>query len=111
MKTRDQTRAVIFALLLLTFPLLSMSVRAERTIKYLNFENAKSPSYIKTFEKKSFESRKFSKGFKIKGWRIGNNVYVGGVKAAGDYGPGLVLDKGNYAWGFNHQGMEFQLRF
>ena len=88
-----------------------MGARAERTFKYLNSDSANLPSYIKSFEKKTFDSKKFSKRFKIKGWRISDDVYMGGVKAAGDYGPGVVVDKGSYAWGFNHQGVEFQLKF
>ena len=107
--THDQARRLISALLMLAVSALSTGARAERTAK--SPDNAKLPSYIKTLEKKSYQSRKFSKRFKIKGWRVGEDLYVGGVKAAGDYGPGLVLDKGSYAWGFNHQGMEFQVRF
>ena len=90
---------------------LSTSARAERTGKNLHADNTVLPSYIETLDKKSYQSRTFSKRFKIKGWRLSEDIYVGGVKAAGDYGPGLVLDKGRYIWGFNHQGMEFQFRF
>jgi hypothetical protein len=101
----------MFVLSLLAVAVFSIAARAERTINYPDPDKAKSPSYLKTFKQKSFESRKFSKRFKIKGWRISDGLYIGGVKAAGDYGPGVVLDKGSYAWGFNHQGVEFQLRF
>ncbi len=110
-KIRDQARKCMFALSLLAVAVFSMAARAERTIDYPDPDTAESPSYLKTLKQKSFESRKFSKRFKIKGWRVSDDLYIGGVKAAGDYGPGLVLDKGSYAWGFNHQGMEFQLRF
>lgn len=88
-----------------------MEVRSERTHKSYDADDKKFPGYIKNLNEKSFESRKFSKSFKLKGWRIGEDMYIGGVKAAGDYGPGIVLDKGSYSWGFNHQGMEFQFRF
>ena len=111
MRTSDQARRLILAVLLLAVAALSMGARAERTTKSTASDSATLPKYISTLEKKSFQSRKFSKRFKIKGWRISDDLYVGGVKAAGDYGPGIVLDKGSYAWGFNHQGMEFQLRF
>ncbi len=110
-KTHDKDRRFISALLMLAVAALSTSAQAERGAKNLDAENEKLSSYIRTLEKKSYQSRKFSKRFKIKGWRVGEDLYVGGVKAAGDYGPGIVLDKGHYAWGFNHQGMEFQLRF
>ena len=111
MRTSDQARRLILAVLLLAVAALSMGARAERTTKATASDSATLPTYNRTLEKKSFQSRKFSKRFKIKGWRISDDLYVGGVKAAGDYGPGIVLDKGSYAWGFNHQGMEFQLRF
>ena len=39
------------------------------------------------------------------------NVYMGSVKVAGEYGPGMVVDNGSYVWGFNHERIEFRLRF
>jgi len=88
-----------------------MGAKGEGTPKHPASYRIKLPSYIKPQDYKGFESKKFSKRFKLKGWQIGDDIYIGGVKAAGDYGPGLVLDKGRYTWGFNHQGVEFQLRF
>jgi hypothetical protein len=110
-KTCGQTKALILAPILLAFSLVSMGAFGERTPKYPPLHRVKLPSYVKPLDNNGLESKKFSKRFKIKGWRIGEDLYLGGVKAAGDYGPGLVLDKGSYTWGFNHQGIEFQLRF
>mgnify|MGYP001829085644 CR=1 FL=1 len=106
-----QARTIILVPLLVAFSIVSMTAHGERTPKYPDPPRANSPIHIKPSEDRGFESIKFSKRFKIKGWEIGDDIYIGGVKAAGDYGPGLVLDKGRFSWGFNHQGMEFQLRF
>ena len=89
----------------------SLRVHGERALKDPDSDGVKLPNYAKSLDDNGFESRKFSKRFKLKGWRIGDDIYIGGVKAAGDYGPGVVLDKGRYSWGFNHQGIEFQFRF
>jgi hypothetical protein len=110
-KTHNQATRFISALLMLAVAALSTSARAEQAAGNHETEDAILPSYIETLDENNYQSRKFSKRFKLKGWRVGENLYVGGVKAAGDYGPGLVLDKGRYIWGFNHQGMEFQFRF
>lgn len=96
---------------LLAFSVVSMTAHGERTPKYPDVPRAKSPIHIQPAEDKGFESKNFSKRFKLKGWLVGDDIYIGGVKAAGEYGPGIVLDKGRYTWGINHQGMEFQLRF
>lgn len=88
-----------------------MDAYGDPTPKYLTLHGVKLSSYIKPIENKKIESKNFSQRFKIRGWRVGEDIYIGGVKAAGDYGPGFVLDKGSYTWGFNHQGIEFQLHF
>lgn len=111
MKTHDHTRRYISALLMLAVFALSTGARAERPAGNLEADDEILPSYIETLDTDNYQSRKFSKRFKLKGWRVGEDLYIGGVKAAGDYGPGLVLEKGRYIWGFNHQGMEFQFRF
>ena len=111
MEICGQTRVLILAPLLLVFSMVSMGAHGERTPKHPISHRIKLPSYIKPLKSHGFESKKFSKSFKLKGWEIGDDIYIGGVKAAGDYGPGIVLDKGRYTWGFNHQGIEFLLRF
>ncbi len=111
MKKSDQAKGAILTLLVLACTAGSMEAHSERTNRTFNTDGKKFPNYIKNLDEKSFESRKFSKRFKLKGWRIGNDIYIGGVKAAGDYGPGIVLDKGRSTWGFNHQAAEIQLRF
>lgn len=60
---------------------------------------------------KFYEKRKYSKDFRMKGIEIRRNVYFGEAKIAGGKGPGIVVERGNLTWGFNHQGAEIQLRF
>lgn len=106
-----QTRFIMLVPLLLATALFSLQVYGERAARDPDSKVVKLPNYAETLEDDGFESIKFSKRFKLKGWRIGDDLYIGGVKAAGDYGPGFVLDKGRYSWGVNHQGIEFQFRF
>ena len=69
------------------------------------------PNYTREIDNRSFESIKYGRGLKVKGWRLSEGVYFGGVKVDGEYGPGVVFDKGAYVWGFNHERIQFRLRF
>ena len=69
------------------------------------------PNYTGEIDSGSFESIKYGKDLKVKGWRLSEGVYFGGVKINGEYGPGVVFDEGSYVWGFNHERIQFQLRF
>ncbi len=103
-------------LLLLGSAAVCLGAQAEETVEYQQLQNLQLPSYHSAFRTKSFKARhfrskKFSKGFKVKGWRFSEDIYFGGVKVNGEYGPGMVIDRGSYVWGFNHERIEFQLRF
>ena len=60
---------------------------------------------------KFYQKRKYSNDFRIKGIEIRDNVYFGEAKVAGEKGPGIIIEKGDLTWGFNHKGAEIQLRF
>jgi len=60
---------------------------------------------------KFYETRKYSRDFKIKGWQVYENIYFGQAKIAGENGPGLVVEKEGYSWGFNHRGAELLIKF
>jgi hypothetical protein len=62
-------------------------------------------------EDKFYETRKYSRNFKIKGWLVYEDIYFGQAKIAGENGPGLVIEKEGYSWGFNHQGAELLIKF
>ena len=69
------------------------------------------PNYSREIDSRPFESIKYGKGLKVKGWRLSEGVYFGGVKVDGEYGPGVVFDKGSYVWGFNHERIQIRFRF
>lgn len=107
MRTFRQTTAV---LAILSLPVLSTPVLAEDGEEKSDYLTSSSPNlagYIRTFESKKF----INSNIKIRGWEVGDEVYMGGAKIGGEYGPGMIFDKGDYAWGFNHRGVAFELRF
>lgn len=58
-----------------------------------------------------YDKRKYTDDFRIKGVRIGDGVYFGEAKIAGEKGPGIVVERGDLYWGFNHRGAEVLYRF
>lgn len=54
---------------------------------------------------------KYSKDFKIRGWKVGKGIYWGQAKIAGDYGVGIVVERKGYSWGINNRGIGFLKRF
>lgn len=112
MKTRDQARKIRYSCLpLLVASIFSAATLAEDRIEHGTLSGIKLPDHDRSLKGDNYESKKFSKRFKVKGWRISESLYMGGVKVDGEYGPGIVFDKGGYVWGFNHERIEFQLRF
>lgn len=113
MNDPDQARRKPSLVLLLAIAVFSVGTHADDKFGYpdRDHDRAKGSGTIKTFKNQTFLSKKYNKGFKIKAWQVSDNVYMGAVKIAGEYGPGLLVDKGRYAWGFNHQSIQFQLRF
>jgi hypothetical protein len=61
--------------------------------------------------KGSLEYHKYSRDFKIRGWKVAEGVYWGQAKIAGEYGVGLVVDRKGYSWGVNNRGIGFFKRF
>ena len=46
---------------------------------------------------------KFNSNFSLRGWRLSPNVYLGQTKAFGNTRYGLLIDKGDYAYGLMNQ--------
>lgn len=46
---------------------------------------------------------KFNSSFSLRGWRLSQNVYFGQTKAFGTTRYGLLIDKGDYAYGLMNQ--------
>ncbi len=96
---------------LLAGTLLSVGSLADELPGQSELSQKKLPNYTREIDSRSYESIKYAKGLKVKGWRFSEGVYFGGVKVDGQYGPGLVFDNGGYVWGFNHERIQFRLRF
>ncbi len=54
---------------------------------------------------------KFNRALALKGWQVMNGLYLGSTSIGGKSGPGLILDRGKYAYAINHQQVSFSLRF
>ena len=54
---------------------------------------------------------KIATDFQVRGWKLAEDFYVGQTKIAGKWGVGLLVDKGNYAYGFNNEQVSFVKRF
>jgi len=46
---------------------------------------------------------KINSNFSVRGWRLTPNIYFGQTKTFGDTGYGLLVDKGEYAYGLIDQ--------
>lgn len=60
---------------------------------------------------KFYHKHKFSDDLRIKGIEIGEGIYFGDARVAGNRGPGIVVERGDLFWGVNHRGAEVLLRF
>lgn len=49
--------------------------------------------------------------FKVRGWKLGPEVYLGQAKVGGEWGLGFLVDRGQYAYGFNNERVSFIMRF
>jgi hypothetical protein len=49
--------------------------------------------------------------FQVRGWQLADDFYIGQTKIAGKWGVGLLVDRGNYAYGFNNEQVSFLKRF
>ena len=54
---------------------------------------------------------KIDANFQVRGWKLSEDFYIGQTKIAGKWGVGLLVDKGNYAYGFNNEQVSFVKRF
>lgn len=73
------------------------------------FRQQSAHSFELNHNDKPWKSVKYSSDFKIKGWQIGDGIYFGKAKIAGENGPGLIVEKEGYSWGFNHQGIALHI--
>lgn len=57
------------------------------------------------------ESRKITSEFRIRGFEVASNVYVGQTKVADSWGLGVVYERGDTYFGMNHRGIQVMKRF
>lgn len=48
---------------------------------------------------------------KVRGWKLSPEIYFGNAKVNGEWGFGLLVDKGEYAYGLNNTQASFLWRF
>jgi hypothetical protein len=58
-----------------------------------------------------FYRKKLSPNLRIRGWEIADSLYLGQAKVGDKWGLGMVLQKGNTAYGINHRGFQMMKRF
>ena len=98
-------------LLWLAGTLLSTGILADEQEDARELPRKTLPDYTLEIDSSSFESLKYGKDLKVRGWRLSEGLYFGGVKVDGEYGPGLVYEKDGYVWGINHERIQFKLQF
>lgn len=54
---------------------------------------------------------KIDNDFKVRGWKVSPQVYIGNTKVNGEWGVGLLVDKGEFAYGLNNSQASFMWRF
>ncbi|MFQ5471212.1 MAG: hypothetical protein ACE5EH_13090 [Gammaproteobacteria bacterium] len=58
-----------------------------------------------------FHDQKVSNDFQVRGWKLDSTMYVGHAKIGGEWGVGLVVDKGDYLYGINEKRVSIIKRF
>ncbi len=58
-----------------------------------------------------FERKRLGAGMKVKGWQVGQRIYFGQTRVGDRWGPGVVYQNGNTAYGINYQGVQITTRF
>lgn len=54
---------------------------------------------------------KIDSEFKVRGWKMSPNLYLGQAKIGGEWGLGFLIDEGRYAYGLNNERVSFIMRF
>lgn len=54
---------------------------------------------------------KIDNNFRVRGWKLSSEIYLGNTKVNGEWGLGLLVDKGAYVYGLNNSQASFMWRF
>ena len=102
------SRSLISFLILSGFFLLTASLApCQQTLA----DPVKSSNLIPNHKLAGLKEFRFNKELELKGWKVGQTMYLGQTKVGGKWGPGLVLDRGTYAYAINHRSISFSIRF
>lgn len=58
-----------------------------------------------------YQKHRFSDDLRVKGVEIGDRIYFGEARVAGERGIGFVMKRGDFYWGVNYRGAELLFRF
>ncbi|MEP5762998.1 MAG: hypothetical protein ABJ308_00320 [Halieaceae bacterium] len=99
--------AAIQVLMVMVMGLIAPQVAAEENLNLL----PQTEVFRFNTQDKFYETRRYSKKFKIKGIEVSEQVYFGEARVAGRKGPGFTFEGQGYSWGFNHRGAELLIKF
>ncbi|MBT4160124.1 MAG: hypothetical protein HOE54_02380 [Gammaproteobacteria bacterium] len=58
-----------------------------------------------------FERKKLNRDVRLRGWNVGNGIYIGQAKFAKKWGLGFVYENGDTVYGLNNRGIQVLKRF
>ena len=93
-------------------PLLIQDSGAYNFVRGLaNYKKEYTPVGVKKTYQYRVKQFKVKKHMKVRGFEVSENIYFGQTKIAKEWGYGLVIDKGSYAYGISNQGAAFYKEF
>ena len=111
---RKRTAACIVALCLFAIatPLVAQEPAKQLNLSFADRDGLDTTSFkYKEVRLGGFERKKLSKDFKVRGWEVADNVYLGQAKIAKKWGFGVVVERGSMFYGVNHRGIQVLKRF
>lgn len=76
-----------------------------------NTQAAKADEVIDFRSFKPVKKMPFGSNIKARGLQLSKQVYIGRIKTAGKYRPGVIVDRKTYAWSINNRGISIHKRF
>ena len=52
-----------------------------------------------------YKQLKVDKSMRVRGWEVRDRLYLGQARVGDDWGVGMMMVKGNFAYGFNDEGV------
>ena len=78
----------------------------------LSFTAVPSPVFdAGTFDASRMARLRYHPQLRVNGWQLGSHTYVGQARVGGQWGLGLLIDRGDNVFGVNHRGVQWLKRF